>query len=121
MVIVTSNKTKRLLFMTFIQHIHPEELQRGQEDLKSLLADLSPGFRLLVDYTPMEAMDLACAPEIGRTMELIDQSGVSMIVRVLPDSTKDIGMNILSRFHYRSNPQVITCCDLAEAFKKLEL
>jgi hypothetical protein len=66
-------------------------------------------------------MDLDCAPEIGRTMELIDQKGVSMVVRVLPDSSKDIGMNILTRFHYRSQPHVVTCCNLAEAFKKLEL
>ncbi len=109
------------MFLTFIQHIHPEELQRSQEDIKALLPELSPGFRVLVDYSPMESMDLNCAPEIGRTMELIDQGGVSMVVRVIPDSSKDIGMNILGRFHYRSDPQVITCCNLAEAFKKLEL
>lgn len=109
------------MFISFIQQVHPEELQRAQEDVKALLADLPPGYRLLVDYSPMESMDLACAPEIGRTMDLIDQSGVSMIVRVQPDASKDIGMNILTRFHYRSQPNVITCCSLAEAFEKLEL
>jgi len=121
MVIVTSNKAKRLLFMSFIQHVHPAELKRSQEDVKSLLADLPPGFRLLVDYGPMESMDLACAPEIGRSMELIDQSGVSMVVRVMPDPSKDIGMNILTLFHYRSNPQVVTCDHMADAAKKLSL
>jgi hypothetical protein len=121
MVIVTSNKAKRLLFISFIEKVHPAELKSNREDIKTLLTELSPGFRLLVDYSPMESMDLDCAPEIGRTMELIDRSGVSMVVRVIPDSTKDIGMNILTLIHYRSKPHVITCCNLAEAFKKLEL
>ena len=121
MFLVTSNKAKRLLHLSYIQHIQPEELKRGQEDIKTLLADLPPGFRLLADFGRLESMDPACTTEIGRIMELLDQSGVGMMVRVIPDSNKDIGLNILTLFHYRHHPQVVTCKNMAEAVKKLSL
>jgi len=42
-------------------------------------------------------------------------------VRVIPDSNKDIGLNILSLFHYRHQPQVVTCKNMAEAARALGL
>jgi hypothetical protein len=89
--------------------------------MKTLLVDLPPGFRLLVDLGRLESTDPACTPEIGRIMELLDRSGVGMVVRVIPDSNKDIGLNILSLFHYPHHPQVVTCKNMAEAIKKLSL
>ena len=121
MFLVTSNKAKRLLHLSYIQHIQPGELKRGLGDIKTLLADLPPGFHLLADFGRLESMDPACTTEIGRIMELLDQSGVGMMVRVVPDSNKDIGLNILTLFHYRHHPQVITCENMAEAVKKLSL
>jgi len=118
MFLVTSNKAKRLLHLSYIQHIKPEELKRGREDIKTLLADLPPGFLVLADFGRLESMDPACTTEI---MELIDQSGVGMMVRVIPDPNKDIGLNILTLFHYRHQPQVVTCKNMAEAAKKLSL
>jgi len=121
MFLVTSNKAKRLLHLSYIQHIKPEELKRGREDIKTLLADLPPGFLVLADFGRLESMDPACTTEIVRIMELIDQSGVGMMVRVIPDPNKDIGLNILTLFHYRHQPQVVTCKNMAEAAKKLSL
>jgi hypothetical protein len=121
MFLVTSSKPRQLLHLNYIQRVKPEELRRGGEDLKALVADLKPGFRLLADFGRLESMDLGCAPEIGRMMELLDQSGVGMLVRVIPDARKDIGLNIMALFHYRHHPQMITCKNLAEAFKKLSL
>ena len=121
MFLATSNKAKRLLHLSYIQHIQPEELKRGLEDIKTLLADLPPGFRVLADFGRLESMDPACTTEIGRIMDLLDQSGVGMMVRVIPDSNKDIGLNILTLFHYRHHPQVVTCKNMAEAVKKLSL
>jgi hypothetical protein len=121
MFLVTSNKARRLLHLSYIQHVTPEELRRGQEDIKALLTDLKPGFRLLADFGRLESMDLACRTELGRMMELADQSGVGMLVRVIPDASKDIGLDILTIFHYRHRPQVVTCKNMAEAVKKLSL
>ena len=121
MFLVTSNKHQRLLCLHYIQRVLPAELANARGDVKALLAELPPGFRLLADFSQLESMDSECAAEIGRTMELLDQSGVSLIVRVIPDPAKDIGMNILTVFHYPHHPRIITCENLAEALRKLSL
>jgi hypothetical protein len=110
-----------LLYLSYIQHVTPEELRRGCDDIKVLLTDLTPGFRLLADFGRLESMDLACRTELGKIMELADRSSVGLLVRVIPDPSKDIGVDILTIFHYRHHPQVVTCKNLAEAVKKLSL
>jgi hypothetical protein len=54
-------------------------------------------------------------------MDLIDQRGVGLIVRVIPDPSKDIGLSILTIFHYPRQPRIITCNTLAEAIQQLAL
>jgi hypothetical protein len=119
MVLFTTNKQQRLVYLTYVQQVSPAELESARRELQILLADLVPGFRLLADMTQLESMDADCAPEIGRTMELLDQSGISLIIRVIPDSSKDIGFNILGIFHYAHQPRIITCQNLAEGMQKL--
>jgi hypothetical protein len=121
MFLAMSNKAKRLLCTSYIQRVRSEELKRGREDVKTLLADLPPGFRLLVDLSRLEAMDPDCMKEIGRTMEWIDKGGVGKVVRVIPDPDKDIGFNILTIFHYPHHPQIITCKTMTEAAGLLAL
>jgi len=121
MFLATSNKAKQLLHLSYFQRVKPEELRRAIEDIRALMKDLKPGFRLLADFERLESMDLACATEIGRMMELLDQGGVGLLVRVMPDPRKDIGLDIISLFHYRHHPQMVTCKHMAEAFKKLAL
>jgi hypothetical protein len=121
MFLATSNKARRLLCLSYSQRVRTEELKRGREDVKMLLADLPPGFRLLVDLSQLETMDLDCMEEIGRTMELFDRGGVGMIVRVIPDPSRDIGFNILTLFHYPHHPQVVNCKTMTEAAGLLSL
>jgi hypothetical protein len=42
-----------------------------------------------------------------------------MVVRVIPDPRKDIGLNMLSLFHYRRGIRIVTCMTLEEATKTL--
>src|SRR5258705_151033 len=106
MFLATSNKSKQLLYLGFIQQVRTEEMERDWEDVVTLLADLNAGFRLLTDLGRLDSLAPDCAPIIGRMMELFDQKGVGLVVRVIPDPTKDFGMNILSLFHYRSRPRI---------------
>jgi len=85
------------------------------------LGAMSAGFRYLVDFSQLESMTLDCVPEIGRTMELIGQAGASLVVRFIPDSSKDIGMNILTIFHYPKHIKMATCQNLDEVAKVLGL
>lgn len=110
---------KQLLYVSYIGQVHPAEVAESKEDIRVLLAELPQGFRLLVDLSQLGAMDLECLPEIGNIMELLDQGGVSQIVRVIPAPEQDIGFNILTIFHYPRHPRIITCKSLAEAGKYL--
>ena len=115
------NRPKRLIYFSFINHVSVEELQRCREDLKTMLAEMPAGFRVLADLSNLKTMDVNCAPELGKVMELFDQKGVGMVVRVIPDATKDIGLNILSVFHYRRRPQTSVCKTMEEAAELLSL
>ena len=121
MLLVTSNKSKQLLFISYIGQVRLEEFRSGREELTMQLKALSPGFRLLADFSQMASMRLDCAPELGRMMDLIGQAGVSLVVRVIPEPSRDIGMNIMTVFHYPHRPRVITCHNLTEAAGLLEL
>jgi hypothetical protein len=109
------DKAKNLLKISYSQHVGPEDMKRGEEKIPALLAELRPGFRLLTVLTALESMDLACVPYIRRVMDLSNAKGVEMVVRVIPDPHKDIGLNILSLFHYRRRVKIVTCQTLAEA------
>lgn len=116
---MTSNKFQRLLCINYVERVTPGELDSTREELGAVLAELPTGFRLLADLSQLEFMDPECSNELGRAMDLINQRGVSLIVRVIPDPAKDIGLNILTIFHYPRQPRIITCQKLAEAIQQL--
>lgn len=121
MFLATTNKVKRLLHLSFIGRVRAEELEHSRQELAVLLADLPAGFRVLTDLSRLESMDLACEAEIGRTMELCDQKGVSTVVRVVPEPQRDIGFNILTAFHYKHRVPAATCESMEEAARLLSL
>ena len=43
------------------------------------------------------------------------------MVRVIPDSKNDIGMNLLSLFHYHRRPRIVTCGTMIETAERLGL
>jgi hypothetical protein len=117
---VELDKPKNLLKISYAQHVGPEDTKGVEAQAPTLLADLRPGFRLLTDMSDLESMDLACVPYIKRMMDLCNKKGIEMVVRVIPDPQKDIGLNILSLFHYRRRVRIVTCETLAEAMNALE-
>jgi hypothetical protein len=121
MFLATTNRPQRLLQVSYIHHVTVPELERGYEELKLLLAEFPAGYRLLVDWGRLESMDPAAVDIIGRTMELLEQHGLELIVRVIPDPSKDIGLKIIGIFHYHSKPRIIICETMEEAAQKLGL
>ena len=117
---VEVDKARNLLKISYAQHVGPEDTQRVQEKIPTLLPDLRPGYRLLTDLRGLDSMDLTCVPYIKRMMDLCNKQGIEMVVRVIPDPQKDIGLNILSLFHYRRRVRIVTCETLAEAMQALE-
>ena len=121
MLLTTISKPKQLLYFTYIGDVSVEELKQGLSEIVTLLDDLSSGFRVLADLRGLDRMDPKCAKEIGKAMELCDQKGLELVVRVIPDPAKDIGLNILSVFHYRRRPRIVTCESMIEAGEILGL
>ena len=121
MFLVTINKPRRLIYFSYIGHVGVEELQRQSGDLEAQLAELPAGFQLLADLSRLESMDIACVPEIGKAMELLERHHVGLIVRVVPDPGKDIGFNIISAFHYKNRPRTATCETMEQAARLLSL
>ncbi len=119
MFLVTTNKPRRLLHLSFIGHVSVEELQQGGRDMAVLLAEMPVGLHVLGDLERLQSMGEDCVEQIGKHMELLDQHGVELVVRVVPDPSKDIGFNILMVFHYRNRPRVITCETMADASRLL--
>src|SRR5215831_3078791 len=115
MILLTSNKPKQILLFTFIGHVTAAELAKGQQDLPSLLAELSPGFTLLTDLSSLDRLDKDGVPHIAQAMEAFDQKGIGLVVRVIPDPAKDIGLKILSVFHYPHRPRIVTCESMVQA------
>jgi hypothetical protein len=116
---IETDKTKNLLRFVFSGHVTPEETRRWREQLCKFLVDLQPDFTLLSDLSALDVMDIECAPDIEWSMDALDEAGIAKVVRIIPDPRKDIGMNIMSRFHYRPRVRIVTCDTVEEALAAL--
>jgi hypothetical protein len=63
--------------------------------------------------------DVACAPSIERVMDLCQEHGIAEIIRIIPDPSRDIGLGIMSRFHYGNSVRIFNCSTQEEAFNLL--
>ena len=115
MVTVSIDESKNLLTVGFAQHVGLEEARLYPQKIKPALERVRPGFHLLVDLSNLESMDFSCASYIDQVMDLCNQKGVAMVVRVIPDPHKDIGFNLMSYFHYSRDVHIISCENLGEA------
>ncbi len=114
---VTVQSTDNLLTVSFRGKLGTAEMAPYVTNMERAAADLPKGFVMLTDLTDLESMDLACSPYIRKGMELCRAKGVSTIVRVVPDLSRDPGFNIMSLFHYPRSVKIHTCETLAEAQK----
>ena|SRR5258707_1225793 len=110
------DRSQRLLKITIAGHTTPEEASSCLDSLRSLLADIQPGFRLFADLSGLLSMPTTAAPYIGQIMESCAEKGVELVVRLLPaEPAKDIGFAIMSHFHYAPNIPIVACATMEEA------
>lgn len=110
---------RNLLVIRYHGHVTAAETAESHDRIIAGLDQMQAGFGLLADLTDLQSMDVACAPDIEATMDYANSKGVKVVVRVIPDPTRDIGLQIMSRFHYGANVQILTSATLAEAMKVL--
>jgi hypothetical protein len=76
---------------------------------------MQKGFTFLADLAGLESMELESVPSITRIMDACNAAGIGMVVRIIPDPRKDIGLNILSIIHYSRGVHVLTFQNSEEA------
>jgi len=117
---VALNQDENTLTISYRGRVTLDETRLFEEEVNLVLPILEPDFRLIVDLTGLETMDLSCSPCLAAIMERCNAAGVAEVLRIIPDPTRDIGLQILSFFHYSSDVYVHTCASLAEANELLE-
>ena len=116
---VELDQSKRLLVISAARRVTAEQVKAVAQRVRELLQDIAPGFRVLVDFRWLELMDSAAAPHLSEIMEALTEKGVASVARVMPDPHKDIGLNILSQFHYGPQIQIATFATLADALQSV--
>ena len=116
---VTSDPEKNILKISFAGKITTKDMPYLKEQISKELVHMNKGFSLLTDLTDLISMETKCAPFIKKVMELMRDQGIELVVRIIPDPSKDIGLNIMSRFHYPSSLRVVTVNSHEEANLKL--
>ena len=116
---VELDRSKHLLVISASQRVTAEQAKLAAQRVRELLQDVAPGFRVLADFRWLDSMDSAAAPPIAEIMDTLAEKGVASVTRVMPDPHKDIGLNILSQFHYRPEIPIATFETLADALQNL--
>ena len=119
MITIEIDATRNLLAIGFSGQVGAGEMRRRLGELQAEIGSMPRGFRLLVDLTDLKSMSTTCAPYIDQVMDLCNKKGVTKVVRIVPDSKKDIGLGIMSHFHYSRDVHIITCETVDEATRAL--
>jgi anti-anti-sigma regulatory factor len=116
---VELDQSKRLLVISALQQVTAEQAKLAAQRVRELVHDVQPGFRVLADFRWLDSMDSAAARHIAEIMDALAEKGVASVTRVMPDPHKDIGLNILSQFHYGPDIKITTFETLADALQSM--
>jgi anti-anti-sigma regulatory factor len=116
---VEADKSKRLVVISTIGRVTKEEAKQAAQQVRDILKDFAAGFRVLADFRWLESMDTAAARHVAEIMDALTEKQVALVIRVMPDPHKDIGLNILSQFHYGPEIQITTFDTMADALQSL--
>ena len=116
---VELDQSKRLLVISAAQKVTVQEAKIAAQRIREVLQSVEPGFHVLADFRWLESMDPAAARHIADIMDALAEKNVASVTRVMPDPHKDIGLNILSQFHYGANVNIATFETLADALQDI--
>jgi len=116
---IETDRSKRLLVIGLAGHVNKQDVREAAEELRKVLEDVAPGFRVLTDFRWLESIRPSAAPHIAEMMEAIVDKQVGLVISVVSDPGKDVVLNVLSHFRYGSEVQIVTFEKLADALEKL--
>ena len=107
------------VIVEFKGNIDAAQAEQFFSDIEKVIPRHGKGFKLLTDFSSVEAMDLAVQRGIKKAMELFNARGVTEILRVLPDPDMEIGFNIMSASRYSKEIRIHTLHSREEAQARL--
>lgn len=110
-----ADEMANVLRVRYVGHVSARSMEAAFLGAGRILDLMRPRFLVLTDMSRVEAFEKMCVPYIGKLMDLFMEKGMGSVVRAVPDPTKDIGFNILGRFHYGPGVSVVTFESLDEA------
>ena len=116
---VEADQSKRLLVISAAGKVTKKEVAAVAQQVREMVNDMTPGFHVLTDFRWLDRMESAGAIYLAEIMDALAAREVAAVVRVVPDPHRDIGLNILSQFHYGPKIKVATFESLAEALSAL--
>jgi hypothetical protein len=116
---VESDRSKQLLVISAAGRVTKKEVESVALRVREIMKEITPGFRVLTDFRWLDRMDPTAAVPLAKIMDALAEKDVAAVVRVIPDPHKDIGLNILSQFHYGPQIKLVTFESLAEALSAL--
>ena len=116
---VEADPLKRLLVISAAGNVTQREVAAVAQEVRQMMKNMRPGFRVLTDFRWLDRMEPAAATHIAEIMDALAEKDVAVVVRVIPDPHKDIGLNILSQFHYGPNIKLATFESLAAGLSML--
>jgi hypothetical protein len=119
MFVVEADTTRQLLVLSVAGTVTIDEVQETVGRVREKLREMTPGFVALADFRWLESMPTGAARFVAEIMDAFAAKEVSAVVRVMPDPHRDIGLNILSPFHYGPNVRLMTFATLADAIQAL--
>ena len=116
---VEADQSKRLLVISAAGEVTKKKVETVALRIREMMKEVTPGFRVLTDFRWLDRMEPAATAHLAEIMDALAEKGVATVVRVIPDPHKDIGLNILSQFHYGPQIKLATFESLAEALSAL--
>ena len=116
---VEADKSKRLIVISAVGHVTEEEVKQAARQVREIVKDIAPGFRVLSDFRWLDSMQASASKHVAEIMDAVAAKQVGLVARVIPDPRKDIGLNILSQFHYGPEIQTANFATLADAVQSL--
>jgi anti-anti-sigma regulatory factor len=115
MIKVRYDRKYNTVIVEFEGNIDAEQAKQFFADLEKVHPKPDKDFKLLTDFSLVDAMDFSVKGEIEKAMDLFNAQGVTEIIRVIPDPNMDIGFNIMSASHYSKQIKVHTVRSRQEA------
>jgi hypothetical protein len=119
MFVVETDTTRQLLVLSIAGTVTADEANETVARIGEKLGEMAAGFVALIDFRWLESMSADAAPFVAQIMDAFAAKEVSTVVRVMPDPHRDIGLNILSPFHYGPQVRLMTFETLADAIQAL--